>query len=365
MRISDVLPSLHRLRPVLTGSQLHARYCVPTSTPIGAAADKLLQNRLTFLVATQHIDVGAAAGQEEVAGMLTERDYLRFAVHADAYAFLTNEDPRLQPLSKIMTQPDDMMAIGPQTTVAQALRSIQHKIWRHLPVVENARLRSIIDIRDLILLADGGRTDELTAASPERPPGALTSVWHGKKAFDVLGAKRQQALREVNLREGEGHSTSARISLAEYLSSHARAHTVDGGASIERAAKQMTKERLTFLVVTGDGDGAALANAASDVMAASPPVIGLVNERDFLRYSVTQSEAPPHATAATTEVRSIMTPLSKVVHVSLGESVSRCLDVLFSSNVRHLPVIDGTHLSGIISLRDVLRPIIDTLEEDL
>lgn len=44
-------------------------------------------------------------GRCQVVGMLTERDYLRFAVHADAHAFLAGSDPRNQVASSIALQP--------------------------------------------------------------------------------------------------------------------------------------------------------------------------------------------------------------------------------------------------------------------
>jgi len=215
-----------------------------------------------------------------------------------------------------------------------------------------------VDIRDLILLADGGRTD----VPPTRnAPDALRSVWHGKKAYDVLGAKRQ-----LSLASSLGGEQEQKRTLASYLASAAGRHTVRGRASIEHAARQMSRERLTFLIVI---DGKEVPSSAAPTADASPLVLGLVNERDFLRYSVTQKDASTasgmlHSSAAATEVQTIMTPLSEVVHVSLADSVSKCVDTFFERNLRHLPVIDGAHLSGILSLRDILRPIIDALEEE-
>lgn len=58
-----------------------------------------------------------------------------------------------------------------------------------------------------------------------------------------------------------------------------------------------------------------------------------------------------------------MTPLEKVEHVSITDTVSTCVDKLFARNVRHLPVIDGEHLFGVVSLRDILLPLLPEKHE--
>jgi len=286
-----------------------------------------------------------------VTGMLTERDYLRFALHADALGFFGGSDPRQAPVSKIMTPFEKMTSLKPDATVKRALQTVQHRIFRHLPIVDDDKqLLSIIDIRDLILLADGGRTDD----ERREPPGGLRSVWDGKKAFDVLGAKRKHRLSHTDKKQ----------TLADYLLESANRHEISGSASIAAAAKQMDRENLTFLIVV-EGP----VPASTDEVTKRPPasVIGLVNERDFTRYSLHDEGTAGGdmlRTANSQEVSTIMTPLKDVVHVSLSDSVSKCLDILFSHNVRHLPVIDGAHLSGIISLRDILRPILEAEDDE-
>lgn len=71
------------------------------------------------------------------------------------------------------------------------------------------------------------------------------------------------------------------------------------------------------------------------------------------RVDVTQ-----HDVGGVAAVASIMTPLKGLLHVSLTDSASHVIEVFFRNNVRHLPVIDSKeHLVGIISMRDMLRPL--------
>ena len=67
-----------------------------------------------------------------------------------------------------------------------------------------------------------------------------------------------------------------------------------------------------------------------------------------------------HPDGAKEPVSSVMTPWESVLHVSLTDPASKVIDLFFNKNVRHLPVIDNrAHLAGIISVRDLLRPLIN------
>jgi len=136
--------------------------------------------------------------------------------------------------------------------------------------------------------------------------------------------------------------------LSIYLLNSAQRHTVADGTTIESAAKQLSDERLTFLVVR-DGQR----------------VLGLVNERSFVKYCARDDElgggksgglpAPRDAGG----VISIMTPLDQTLSVSLTDPASKCIDLFYEKSARHLPVLDRKEqLVGIISIRDMLRPLL-------
>ena len=76
---------------------------------------------------------------------------------------------------------------------------------------------------------------------------------------------------------------------------------------------------------------------------------------------MTERASPPPAPDAVGGVESIMTPIKQVLHVSLLDPATKCIDIFFSKNATHLPVIDREHLSGIISVTDLLRPLTDSL----
>ena len=103
----------------------------------------------------------------------------------------------------------------------------------------------------------------------------------------------------------------------------------------------MDREQLTFLVVRDETVGG------------KGHVVGLINERSFLSFCT-----GPHPDGAQEAVSTVMTPLSEVLHVNLTDPASHVIDIFFAHNVRHVPVIDHKqHLVGIISVRDLMRPL--------
>ncbi len=75
-----------------------------------------------------------------LAGIFTERDILRRVVGMNA-------DPRSVRVSEVMTS--DVITIGPDTTVEEAMALFTEKRCRHLPVVAGGRLVGLISIGDI------------------------------------------------------------------------------------------------------------------------------------------------------------------------------------------------------------------------
>lgn len=80
---------------------------------------------------------------------------------------------------------------------------------------------------------------------------------------------------------------------------------------------------------------------------------GIVSERDYARKVILKGKHSHEI-----EVREIMT--SPVFTVSPEHSVEDCMRVITAHRIRHLPVMDGDALVGMISIGDVVRSIIST-----
>lgn len=80
-------------------------------------------------------------------------------------------------------------------------------------------------------------------------------------------------------------------------------------------------------------------------------LVGILSERDFLRRVLYKGVSLDQ------EVRSIMT--EKITTVTSGDSIERCMELMTELRVRHLPVVDGGRLTGVLSIGDVVRVSLD------
>ncbi len=81
-------------------------------------------------------------------------------------------------------------------------------------------------------------------------------------------------------------------------------------------------------------------------------VEGILSERDCARKVDLAGK-----TSKNTKVSEIMT--SKVIYVEAGQQLEECMALMINKNIRHLPVFDGQELLGLISVRDVLKEVVD------
>lgn len=79
--------------------------------------------------------------------------------------------------------------------------------------------------------------------------------------------------------------------------------------------------------------------------------VGIISERDYARQVELKAR-----TSKDTLVREIMT--EKVIYVRPEQTVEGCMALMTEKHIRHLPVLEGDRLIGIISIGDVVKEII-------
>jgi len=112
-------------------------------------------------------------------------------------------------------------------------------------------------------------------------------------------------------------------------------HAVQVSDSVFSALQLMDKHGIGFLVVL---DGNRLA--------------GVLSERDYARKVALQNRS-----SKDTPVRDIMTV--KVVTVTSAHAVPQCMALMHSHGFRHLPVMEGDAVIGVLSIRDLLKATIE------
>jgi len=111
--------------------------------------------------------------------------------------------------------------------------------------------------------------------------------------------------------------------------------------SIRDAVRELAVHRIGALVVVEDGDR----------------VVGIISERDIVR-----AIARSGAEVLSGSVASIMT--RDVVTCTSGETIDSVMARMTRGRFRHLPVVEGGRLAGIVSIGDVVKARIEKVERE-
>jgi CBS domain-containing protein len=108
--------------------------------------------------------------------------------------------------------------------------------------------------------------------------------------------------------------------------------TIDPTVSIVDAARVLQINKVGALVVSANGE----------------QIDGILSERDIARA------VGEHGSAALAmNVAALMT--TPVTTCALGDTVDELMDVMTERRIRHLPVVDGARMVGIVSIGDVVK----------
>ena len=87
-------------------------------------------------------------------------------------------------------------------------------------------------------------------------------------------------------------------------------------------------------------------------------LLGIASERDYARKVILQGRS-----SHDTPVAVIMT--SPVVCVGPHDSIAECMQIMTDKHIRHLPVIDGEQVVGVISIGDLVKETIEEQKQEI
>jgi CBS domain-containing protein len=128
---------------------------------------------------------------------------------------------------------------------------------------------------------------------------------------------------------------NANATVAEILNAKGRqTWTVSPENTVLEAIQMMAEKNVGALLVLEGGK-----------------LVGIISERDYTRKVVLRGKA-----SKDTPVKEILSGI--VIHVSPSDSVEECMRLMTSHRVRHLPVLEGDNVTGVVSIGDLVNWII-------
>ncbi len=120
-------------------------------------------------------------------------------------------------------------------------------------------------------------------------------------------------------------------------------YTINENDRVYNAVKKMHEYRIGSLLVVNDDEN----------------LVGIISERDILYKCYQTSEAMVNSEI---KVKDRMTSSENLFVGKIDDTATSIMNLMVSKGIRHIPIIDGETIVGIISIGDALKGALDARE---
>ena len=118
--------------------------------------------------------------------------------------------------------------------------------------------------------------------------------------------------------------------------------TTTSDATMAEVVKTLNENRIGSLVVVDEGK-----------------ITGIVSERDVLRKCLETG-----SDLGSVKVRDVMTPCSELATCGPDDIIDDVLNVINSKKIRHIPIVEGDSLVGMVSIGDVVHEMLAAVKSE-
>ena len=120
-------------------------------------------------------------------------------------------------------------------------------------------------------------------------------------------------------------------------------YTINENERVYNAVKKMHEYKIGSLLVVNNEEN----------------LVGIITERDILYKCYRSDEA---MTKSNVKVKDRMTSSENLFVGKIDDTATSIMNIMVSKNIRHIPILDGETIVGIISVGDALKGALDARE---
>jgi len=123
------------------------------------------------------------------------------------------------------------------------------------------------------------------------------------------------------------------------------AYKINVNATVFETTQELKNKKVGFLFVMNDEDR----------------LEGIISGRDLLYKCHKLDYEDPKKT----KIEEIFTHKSKIIVGTLEDTTTYLVKVMLEKNIRHIPILDGEKIIGVVSIGDVLRALLEDSEKEI